>query len=144
MQSALDKLALDPPLLGVFVPRCKPDGDYEDQQCHELYCWCVDKDGEKIPGTEVQGTAVCSKRGKNTNYLNILLHTCAHQINLLENLIFLLVAFLKKSQLCQNKLVNFPRSSKKNLVFIASLLPWKVLVEVFEFILDDIFCSVHE
>ena len=73
MQSALDKLALDPPLLGVFVPRCKPDGDYEDQQCHELYCWCVDKDGEKIPGTEVQGTAVCSKRGKNTNYLKYII-----------------------------------------------------------------------
>ena len=73
MQSALDKLALDPPLLGVFVPRCKPDGDYEDQQCHELYCWCVDKDGEKIPGTEVQGTVVCSKRGKNTNYLKYII-----------------------------------------------------------------------
>ena len=60
---ALDKLALDPPLLGVFVPRCKPDGEYEVQQCHELHCWCVDKDGNKIPGTTVWGSAVCLPQG---------------------------------------------------------------------------------
>ena len=64
--SALDKLAMDPPMLGVFVPKCKPDGQYEDQQCHELYCWCVDKDGEKIPGTTVRGPAVCLPQGKMT------------------------------------------------------------------------------
>ena len=144
MQSALDKLALDPPLLGVFVPRCKPDGDYEDQQCHELYCWCVDKDGEKIPGTEVQGTAVCSKRGKNTNYLKYIITCLCLSNQFVREFNLLIASILKKSQLCQNKLVNFPRSFQKNLVFIASLLPWKVLVEVFEFILDDIFCSVHE
>ena len=63
-QSALDKLALDPPLLGEFKPKCKPDGQYEDQQCHELYCWCVDKSGLKIPGTTIQGPAVCLPRGK--------------------------------------------------------------------------------
>ena len=63
-QTALDKLALDPPLLGVFVAKCKPDGQYEDQQCHELYCWCVDKDGKKIPDTTVRGAAVCLPQGK--------------------------------------------------------------------------------
>ena len=63
-QSALDKSALDPPLLGVFKPKCKPDGQYEDQQCHELYCWCVDRNGLKIPGTTIQGPAICLPRGK--------------------------------------------------------------------------------
>ncbi|XP_078366590.1 uncharacterized protein LOC144650724 isoform X3 [Oculina patagonica] len=62
--SALDKLAADPPLLGVFVPKCKPDGNYEDQQCHELYCWCVDKNGQKLPDTTVRGPAVCLPRAK--------------------------------------------------------------------------------
>ena len=123
MQSALDKLALDPPLLGVFVPRCKPDGDYEDQQCHELYCWCVGKDGEKIPGTEVQGTAVCSKRGKNTNYLKYIITYLCLSNQFVGEFNLLIASIFKKSQLCQNKLVNFPRSSQKNLVFIASLPP---------------------
>ena len=62
-QEALDKLALDPPLLGVFVPKCKPDGQYEDQQCHELHCWCVDKDGKKLPDTVERGMAVCLPQG---------------------------------------------------------------------------------
>ena len=62
--AALDKLAADPPLLGVFVPKCKPDGHYEDEQCHKLFCWCVDKDGTKIPDTNVRGSAVCLPQGK--------------------------------------------------------------------------------
>ncbi|XP_068725068.1 uncharacterized protein [Montipora capricornis] len=62
---AKGKLFQDPPLLGLFVPKCKPDGQYEDKQCHELYCWCVDKDGQKIPGTDVRGnSAVCHPRVK--------------------------------------------------------------------------------
>lgn len=64
IQSALDKLASGPPLLGAFVPKCKPDGHYEDQQCHEMYCWCVGKNGLKLPGTTVRGPAVCLHRGK--------------------------------------------------------------------------------
>lgn len=62
---ALNKLSQDPPLLGVFVPNCKPDGQYEDKQCHELYCWCVGENGERIPGTTVRGSSmVCYPRGK--------------------------------------------------------------------------------
>ncbi|KAJ7381019.1 hypothetical protein OS493_004614 [Desmophyllum pertusum] len=64
IQSALDKLASGPPLLGAFVPKCKPDGHYEDQQCHEMYCWCVGKNGLKLPGTTVRGPAVCLHRAK--------------------------------------------------------------------------------
>lgn len=40
------------PLLGAFVPRCKENGDYADVQCHEMNCWCVDRNGTKIKGTE--------------------------------------------------------------------------------------------
>ena len=72
--SALDKLAQDPPLLGVFVPKCKPDGQYEDQQCHELYCWCVDKDGNKIPGTTVRGSAVCLPQGKKQSHFILMIY----------------------------------------------------------------------
>lgn len=76
--AALDKLAADPPLLGVFVPKCKPDGHYEDEQCHELFCWCVDKDGRKISDTSVRGSAVCLRQGKmsaadRSNILYIIL-----------------------------------------------------------------------
>ena len=67
---AVGKLSQDPPLLGFFVPKCKPDGQYEDKQCHELYCWCVDKDGQKIPGTDVRGNyAVCHPGGKTSSVL---------------------------------------------------------------------------
>ena len=43
------------PLLppGTFVPKCKDNGDFEETQCHGStgYCWCVDNDGKKLPGT---------------------------------------------------------------------------------------------
>jgi len=55
---ALNKLSQDRPLLGIFVPNCDPDGQYEDKQCHELYCWCVREDGARIPGTTVRGNSV--------------------------------------------------------------------------------------
>lgn len=62
---ALNKLSQDRPLLGIFVPNCDPDGQYEDKQCHELYCWCVREDGARIPGTTVRGNSVvCNPQGK--------------------------------------------------------------------------------
>ena len=63
-QTALDRLNLNPPPVGVFVPKCKPDGHYEDEQCQELYCWCVDRHGMKIPDTEVRGRATCFAQGE--------------------------------------------------------------------------------
>jgi hypothetical protein len=39
--------------IGAFVPQCESDGSYKSMQCHGStgYCWCVKKDGTKIPGT---------------------------------------------------------------------------------------------
>ena len=41
-------------LIGAFVPKCKPDGTYEEKQCHGStgHCWCVNaKSGREIPNT---------------------------------------------------------------------------------------------
>lgn len=36
---------------GRFVPRCTPDGHFEDVQCDGLICYCVSEKGEEITGT---------------------------------------------------------------------------------------------
>ncbi|KAI0227868.1 Thyroglobulin [Lamellibrachia satsuma] len=43
-----------PGLLGADVPQCRDDGWYESKQYSGStgYCWCVTKQGKKIPGTE--------------------------------------------------------------------------------------------
>ena len=35
------------------MPRCADDGSFQPVQCHVKagYCWCVNKYGQKIPGT---------------------------------------------------------------------------------------------
>ncbi|XP_057314762.1 uncharacterized protein LOC130655955 [Hydractinia symbiolongicarpus] len=40
--------------VGGFTPQCKPDGSYKSVQCHALtgFCWCVNKAGVRISGTE--------------------------------------------------------------------------------------------
>ncbi|KAK3784675.1 hypothetical protein RRG08_009400 [Elysia crispata] len=35
---------------GVYIPRCEQDGDYNHMQCHDQYCWCVDKNGDYLNG----------------------------------------------------------------------------------------------
>ncbi|KAJ7393360.1 Nidogen 1 [Desmophyllum pertusum] len=37
-----------------YVPQCKADGSFEPKQCDGStgYCWCVDKNGNEIPGTQ--------------------------------------------------------------------------------------------
>ena len=37
--------------LGVFVPKCLPDGGYDKVQCHGSVCFCMDEEGEEVPGT---------------------------------------------------------------------------------------------
>merc|ERR1719369_2338877 len=49
------KKELDTGLIGAYVPQCKPDGSWEEKQCHNStgYCWCVHPTtGVKIEGTE--------------------------------------------------------------------------------------------
>ena len=42
------------PRLGAYIPQCNEDGSYNDVQCREMACWCVDKNGTKREGTEVR------------------------------------------------------------------------------------------
>lgn len=41
------------PPVGQYVPTCDEYGAYEPIQCHGSsgYCWCVDHNGQEIPGT---------------------------------------------------------------------------------------------
>lgn len=47
--------------------RCKQDGSYEEVQCSGSngYCWCVDKNGVKLNGTETRGALKCPAFGKS-------------------------------------------------------------------------------
>ncbi|XP_007899535.2 testican-1 isoform X1 [Callorhinchus milii] len=48
-------------LLGSFVPRCNEEGYYKATQCHGStgQCWCVDKYGNEIAGSRLQGNPTC-------------------------------------------------------------------------------------
>ena len=49
---------------GAFVHKCKPDGSYEEKQCHGStgHCWCV----ESASGVEIKGTRKGPGKGKVT------------------------------------------------------------------------------
>jgi hypothetical protein len=55
-------------MLGTYVPRCLPTGEYDSLQCngHESTgtCWCSDMKGAEIPGTRIFPTPDC-ERGKD-------------------------------------------------------------------------------
>ena len=43
-------------MVGVYIPTCDNDGNYEKLQCHPSngQCWCVEKmNGKRIDGTTV-------------------------------------------------------------------------------------------
>lgn len=46
---------------GYFRPQCDEEGNYLPMQCwHSTgFCWCVDKNGNKIDGTEMRGRPHC-------------------------------------------------------------------------------------
>ncbi|XP_015235084.1 PREDICTED: nidogen-1 [Cyprinodon variegatus] len=56
-ESLLDQTSFNPrgPRLpvGQFIPRCDENGDFLPVQCHDStgQCWCVDRNGQEIPGT---------------------------------------------------------------------------------------------
>ncbi|XP_078418707.1 uncharacterized protein nid2a isoform X5 [Cetorhinus maximus] len=41
------------PLVGLHIPECDEEGNFRPLQCHGStgYCWCVDENGQEIPGT---------------------------------------------------------------------------------------------
>ena len=64
-QMSEDLLNMDHPPVGVFVPKCRLDGTYADEQCHASvgHCWCVDDKGVELEGTRVRGSAKCGIPG---------------------------------------------------------------------------------
>ncbi|XP_048581312.1 uncharacterized protein LOC5512067 isoform X7 [Nematostella vectensis] len=54
--------------LGAFVPRCKPDGAYTNVQCDQgRFCWCVDRDGQEVPGTRTPGWPKCPEQDQSSS-----------------------------------------------------------------------------
>ncbi|KAF7668455.1 hypothetical protein LDENG_00011980 [Lucifuga dentata] len=47
--------------IGSFRPQCDEQGHYKPMQCWHAtgFCWCVNKDGEPIPDTDVRGRPQC-------------------------------------------------------------------------------------
>lgn len=39
---------------GAFIPRCSRDGSFAPVQCRKSYCYCVTKEGQKIPGSKTK------------------------------------------------------------------------------------------
>lgn len=49
-----------------FVPVCKADGQFREIQCSTStgYCWCVDRNGNPLFGTQVREEPVCQVTGR--------------------------------------------------------------------------------
>ncbi|XP_071963975.1 papilin-like isoform X2 [Antedon mediterranea] len=69
-----EKQARKTGLLGVFIPSCLENGEFDEVQCHEGFCWCVDEAGTTIPDS------TSSQRGvipDCNNYLHQVITTVA-------------------------------------------------------------------
>ena len=72
----LDAVANSTGLIGEYVPQCEEDGSYSPMQCWSStgYCWCVDENGEEIPGTSLgpgEGLPNCNEQANSLNVLFI-------------------------------------------------------------------------
>ena len=72
----LDAVANATGLIGEYVPQCEEDGAYSPMQCWSStgYCWCVDENGEEIPGTSLgpgEGLPNCNEQEDPLNVLFI-------------------------------------------------------------------------
>ena len=72
----LDAVANSTGLIGEYVPQCEEDGSYSPMQCWSStgYCWCVDENGEEIPGTSLgpgEGLPNCNEQEDSLNVLFI-------------------------------------------------------------------------
>ncbi|VDO39862.1 unnamed protein product [Haemonchus placei] len=55
-----EKHSVDPHMTGVvipgaFLPRCDLEGYYRPEQCHNGYCWCVDRFGREFDHSRTKG-----------------------------------------------------------------------------------------
>jgi len=72
----LDAIANATGSIGEYIPQCQEDGSYSPLQCWAStgYCWCVDQDGNEIPGTSLgpgQGIPECNEQIDSLNVLFI-------------------------------------------------------------------------
>lgn len=54
---------LKKPSISDYIPHCAPDGKYERVQCENTECFCVDKYGSPLAGTQVslsEGNPTCN------------------------------------------------------------------------------------
>ena len=66
---------------GTYIPQCQADGSFVPKQCERAtgYCWCVNENGGKIPGTHSppgRAELKCSSKGDPFRY-NLLGVTCS-------------------------------------------------------------------
>ncbi|VDN53970.1 unnamed protein product [Dracunculus medinensis] len=53
-------------VLGVFHPQCTLEGYYKSEQCHNNWCWCVDKYGREFDNSRVHDQLPdCGQYGEN-------------------------------------------------------------------------------
>ena len=53
---------------GLYIPWCRPDGEYNWLQCYRSYCFCVNQNGKEIKRTRVHsnnGQPKCTAKGKS-------------------------------------------------------------------------------
>ncbi|KAG8515493.1 Thyroglobulin, partial [Galemys pyrenaicus] len=55
MEMALSSQGCEQSPGSLFVPSCTAEGSYEDVQCFDGECWCVDSQGKELPGSRVRG-----------------------------------------------------------------------------------------
>jgi len=72
----LDAISNASGLIGEYIPQCEEDGSYCPIQCWSStgYCWCVDENGNEIPGTSLgpgEGVPNCNEQENSLNVLFI-------------------------------------------------------------------------
>ncbi|WKY05150.1 hypothetical protein Q1695_005848 [Nippostrongylus brasiliensis] len=49
------KHSVDPHMAGAFLPRCDLEGYFRPEQCHNGFCWCVDRFGREFDHSRTRG-----------------------------------------------------------------------------------------